>query len=125
MSGRVEGRRVERSREAGRVRLGVLVAVLGLGGFAGAFGAHLAGEEEPGRVLPPEMVMVDRTADGLEQTPKQLLLDGSPFSGRVLDRFDDGSLRRTTTYRDGVAAGDEIEWSIDGRIVSWERHAQK
>lgn len=119
MSGR------ESNSKAGGVRLGVLAAVLGLGGFVGVFGARLAGAEDAGRTLPPEMIMVDRTAEGLMQTSDQLLLDGTPFSGRILDRFEDGSLHGTTTYRNGVEAGDEIEWSIDGKIVAWEQHAPK
>ena len=107
------------SRWVGRRSVTAIALAAGL--LVAGLGAHLAGAEgADDALLPPEMVSLDDKARGLVRTANGLELNGAPYSGRLFERFDDGSLHRSTTYREGILSGDRIEWSPDGRIAVWE-----
>lgn len=95
-----------RSHRGGRAaaRVGAALAVL----------LALAGGVEA-RTEPTPTLTVDRTDPLLREVDGTLYRAGRPLTGTVVERYDGGAVRRTTSYLRGLREGKDRRWYPSGR----------
>jgi antitoxin component YwqK of YwqJK toxin-antitoxin module len=63
-----------------------------------------------------EMREVERSDASVRSTRGTILVDGHPFTGILIDRHDNGSVKSRTPYREGREEGEARAWYPDGRM---------